>query len=94
MRVGKSQAVKTNCAMLADLGMRTGEEELLCMMTQISPLQSLSIMPPPIVMCLRVRPLRGSIFARSGDGMARDRPVGTLVLLLGGSMVSVRHAMS
>ena len=48
------------------------------------------MMPPPIVMCLRARPLRGSIFVRSGDGMARARPVGTLVLLLG----SVRHAMS
>ncbi len=38
VRVGKSQAVKTNCAMLDDFGMSTGEEELLCIMTEISPL--------------------------------------------------------
>ena len=37
-KVGKSQAVKTNCAMLKDFRMRTGEDELLCMMTLISPL--------------------------------------------------------
>ena len=38
VKIGKSQAEKTNCAMLDDLGMRTGDEELLCMMTEILPL--------------------------------------------------------
>ena len=37
VRVGNSHAVKTNCAMLEDLGMSIGEEELLCMITLISP---------------------------------------------------------
>ena len=37
VRVGKSQWEKTNCAMLEDLGMRTGELELLCIITLTSP---------------------------------------------------------
>ena len=42
-------------------------------------------MPPPMSICLRARLLRGLMVHVMGGGIARAMPVGTFVVLFGGS---------